>query len=124
MIYGGDSLMIQWEDSMTPQLRRIRAKALDLSEDVADGAEYVLEGAVAAVPKKSGDLAASGRVEQDRGGLNTVGITFDGPYARWIHEHVGFKHPQGGQAKFLEVPMLKRGWGAVKRAGEHFWGRL
>lgn len=117
-------MSVKWLDTMTPQLERILEQALDVTEDAADGAEYILEAAVAAVPKESGDLAASGRIEKDRGGRNTVGITFDGPYARWIHEHLGFRHPRGGTAKFLERPLYKRGWGAVKRAGEHFWGRL
>lgn len=116
--------MIQWLDTMTPQLQRILEKALDVTEDVADGAEYVLERAVELVPKESGALAASGRIEKDRGGDNTVGITFDGPYARWIHEHLYFRHPRGGSAKFLERPLYRRSQGAMKRAVEHFWGRL
>lgn len=117
-------MSIDWEDSLTPALERIRDKALDMSEDVAEGAEYILEGALKRVPKESGDLAASGRVDEERAGLNAAGITFDGPYARWIHEHLHFKHPHGGQAKFLEAAMKARRVGAVKRAVNHFWGRI
>lgn len=117
-------MSIEWKDSLSPQLRRIAALAEDMSEDAADGAEYILEGAVARVPKRTGDLAASGRVDKGRGGINTVAITFDGPYARWVHEHLGFKHPFGGEAKFLERAMRMRRVGAVKRALNHFWGRI
>lgn len=117
-------MSVEWVDTMTPQLRRILAMAQDLSEDVADGAEYILEGALARVPKESGDLAKSGRVDKERGGLNTVAVTFDGPYARWIHEHLFFKHPRGGEAKFLERSLRLHSKGAMKRAVNHFWGRI
>jgi hypothetical protein len=45
-------------------------------------------------------------------------------YARWVHEHLMFKHPFGGEAKFLETAMLTKGEAAINQAGEHFWGRL
>lgn len=117
-------MSVEWEDSLSPQLRRIAAMAADMTEDAAAGGDYILEGALERVPKRSGSLAKSGKVNKDRGGRNTVAITFDGPYARWIHEHLGFKHPAGGEAKFLERSMRMRRVGAVKRALNHFWERI
>lgn len=68
-------------------------------------------------PKEPGDtnphLRSTGRIRTDRGGDNTVAITYDGPYARYIHEHLGFAHPHGGQAKYLEVPLLTKGGEAL-----------
>lgn len=118
------SSKIKWEDALTGPLSSARAKSKGLAADMAEGAKTVLDEAVALVPKESGDLAASGRIKQNRGGTNTVAITFGGPYARWIHEHMWFKHPQGGQAKYLEAAMLLKGREAMNKAGEHFWRRI
>lgn len=117
-------MSIRWENSISGQLERIAAQAFDLSEDVAAGAEIILADADVRVPKETGDLAASGSIKEDRGGLNTVGIVYDSVYARWIHEHLHFKHPRGGEPKFLETAMLVKGSEAVNAAGKHFWERL
>lgn len=115
---------LKWEDGLTKPLNSIRAKSRGLAQDMADGAKVVLDEAVALVPKESGHLAETAAIKRGRGGTNTVAITFAGPYARWIHEHLGFKHPHGGQAKYLEAAMLLKGKEAVNRAGEHFWRRI
>jgi hypothetical protein len=41
-----------------------------------------------------------------------------------VHEHLHFKHPYGGSAKFLEIPMISEGFAAVEKAGRHFWDRI
>lgn len=115
---------LDWEDHLTRRLSSIRAKSKGLAIDLEEGAKVVLDEARDLVPKESGDLAVSGRVKRNRGGVNTVAVTFDGPYARWIHEHLWFRHPRGGQAKYLEAAMLLKGQSAINKAGEHFWGRL
>ena len=115
---------IKWEDELTKSFSSIRAKSTGLAQDMAHGAKVVLDEAVDLVPKESTDLAKSGRVKRGRGGVNTVAITFSGPYARWIHEHLWFRHPNGGQAKYLEAAMLLKGQEAVNRAGAHFWRRI
>lgn len=78
---------------------------LDAAEQSAlvAGAEVVLADSDRRVPKRSEHLAGSGHVDPHRGGDHTVGIRYDGPYARWVHEHLWFKHPYGGEAKFLET---------------------
>lgn len=115
---------IEWRGDLVGELRAILAKTQVLDDDLADGATAVLDESNVLIPKESGDLMASGRIQKDRSGTNAVAITFDGPYARWIHEHMGFKHPRGGQAKFLETALLTKGKAAINAAGEHLWRRL
>jgi hypothetical protein len=113
-----------WSNTLSAGLEHIAAQAFNLSQDAYAGAEVILADAEVRAPKESGHLAGTGMIQQHRSGKNTVGITFDGPYARYIHEHLHFKHPHGGQAKFLETAMLVKGQEAINRAGEHFWERL
>lgn len=115
---------LEWVDELTRSLSSIRAKSRGLAADLEHGASVIRDEAVRLVPKESGDLAATARIRKNRGGVNTVAITFGGPYARWIHEHTWFKHPQGGQAKYLEAAMLLKGREAINEAGEHFWRRI
>lgn len=115
-----------WANTLTEGLLRVKATVAAHAEDsLAKGArDVVLADALARMPKESGHLAGTGRVEQSRGGTNTVGVTFDGPYARWTHEHLFFRHPQGGEAKFLELAMVEHGAEALDVAGRDLWGRL
>lgn len=115
---------LEWRGDLLGNLREVAAKAHRLDDDLAEGAKVVLADSDERVPKESGDLMATGLIKRDRGGNNTVAITYGTPYARWIHEHVTFKHPQGGSAKFLELAMLEKGEEAMNRAGEHLWRRL
>jgi len=115
---------IRWEDHISGSLRRILDKSEHLQDDVYEGAKLVLSDAQERVPKESGDLAAGGHIERGRGGNGAAAIAFRGPYARWIHEHLFFKHPHGGEAKFLETALLLKGKDAINKAGDHFWRRL
>ena len=117
-------MSLQWEDELTKALSNINRKATGLAQDLKHGARVVLADAKERVPKESGYLASTGRIKSNRGGVNTVAITFAGPYARYIHEHLFFKHPTGGQAKYLEDALLIKGKDAINEAGEHFWRRI
>lgn len=76
---------------------------------LARAGEYVRERAVGIMPKRSGAMAASTRVEAagDR-----VLVRSGAPYARIQHEHAEFRHPNGGRAGFLrdviEAPATAR----------------
>lgn len=109
---------------MLSRLRVMREKAGHMQDDLAKGAKVILRESDVLVPKESGDLAATGHINRDRGGKNTVAIKYSSVYAHYIHEHMFFKHPHGGQAKFLETAMLTKGEAAINEAGEHFWRRL
>jgi len=113
-----------WEDTLSAGLERVASRAFDLSQDAAAGLEVIYEESQKRVPKESGHLAETAMVQSYRGGKNTATITYDGPYARWIHEHLHFKHPHGGETKFLETAMLLKGKEAINEAGKHFWERL
>ena len=122
---------LRWEDHISVSLREIASKSRHTQDDLYQGAKVILDDAKdrAPVRPKAGTdphphLATTGRIERDRGGVNTVAIVFSGPYARWVHEHVNFKHPFGGEAKFLEIALLMKGQDAINEAGQRFWRRL
>lgn len=115
---------MRWDNTLSAGLERVATEAHNLSQDVYYGAEVIWKDAMERVPKESGALSETSKIDSNRGGVNTVALTFGGPYARYIHEHVHFKHPHGGEAKFLETAMLTKGEEAVNKAGEHFWERL
>ena len=106
--------MIRW-DASGFTLDGVRAAIESASQPAAEaGGQVVLDDALTKVPKEAGDLASTGKVDSSRGGDNTVAVLFDSVYAHWIHEHLHFKHPHGGQAKFLETAMIERKDAAVK----------
>lgn len=117
-------MSLEWRGDMLGRLREIEAKTQRLDDDVYAGARLILADSDERVPKRAGDLAKSGHLKRDRGGLNAVAIVYSSVYARWVHEHLAFKHPVGGQAKFLETAMLVKGRDALNAAGEHLWRRL
>lgn len=61
--------------------------------------EALLANARAQVPIQDGLLKASGKVSSDE--KDTV-VSFNTPYAARQHEEVGYAHPGGGKAKYLE----------------------
>ena len=115
---------LRWEDNLSGSLRTILAKSQHMQDDLAHGAKAILRDAVERVPKESGDLAKTGHINRDRGGRNTVAIIFNGPYAAYQHEHLFFKHPHGGEAKYLEIALLFKGEEAINEAGDRFWRRI
>ncbi|GAB3081032.1 hypothetical protein GCM10027053_51980 [Intrasporangium mesophilum] len=117
-------MSMRWRDTMSIYLREVLEKTKRLDDDLAVGAKIILADSDKRVPKEHGRLVASGVVKRDRSGNNAVGIVYGGPYARWVHEHVHFKHPRGGQAKFLETALLEKGREAINEAGRHLWERL
>jgi len=94
---------------------RVRAHVEDA---LAEGAQVILDRSTELVPKESGDLAASGSVNKGAAGTQAVAIRYDSVYAHYIHENLEFKHPHGGQAKFLEMAMVEKGSDAIDKAGE------
>jgi len=67
------------------------------------------------------EAAESGRDMKDAfpdpvGKEKAVYISFNTPYARRQHEEVGYNHPRGGKAKYLEVPFNRNKKKVVKYA--------
>lgn len=70
-------------------------------EGVFEAAETLLDQAVEKTPIQDGILRASGRATQE--GLQAA-VSFNTPYAVRQHEELGYAHPNGGEAKYLEKP--------------------
>lgn len=68
---------------------------------IYEAAEALLDQAIEKTPVQDGILRASGRATQE--GLQAA-VSFNTPYAVRQHEELGYQHPNGGQAKYLEVP--------------------
>jgi hypothetical protein len=68
---------------------------------VFKAAEVLLEQAVALAPFEEGPLTVSGKATADGA---KAAVSFNTPYALIQHEAVGFQHPNGRQAKYLEQP--------------------
>lgn len=68
------------------------------------GAAFILAQAIPRTPIRDGDLRSSGGtdVADDR-----ASVYFDTEYAARQHEELGWRHPKGGQAKYLENTMLE-----------------
>lgn len=62
-------------------------------------AEVLLSHALDKTPFSEGDLRQSGMASTD--GLRGV-VSFNTPYALKQHEELGYNHPNGGEAKYLE----------------------
>lgn len=105
--------------------------ALEFSdEEIADALEFgageVLDRSRLLVPMRTEDLADSGHVKSV--GANEVhkaaAIEYSSVYAHWIHEHLWFKHPQGGQAKFLEQALDEKGRDGIEQAVRRLMGHV
>lgn len=88
--------------SLDPIIRRQMAAATDASEAFMD---LVLGEAARLAPVEEGTLRASGdrRTIRHADGADVEGF-FSTPYAARQHEELGWRHPKGGQAKYLETP--------------------
>lgn len=94
---------------------------IDAQAVVMAGARVILEGAkrrTPYAPKDADDhlahLRDTARIDPGRGGESTVGVVYDSVYAAYIHENLGFAHPHGGQAKYLEAALVEDSSKAVE----------
>ena len=67
------------------------------------GGESILTEAIDETPIETGTLRRSGTVTTSKK-EKAVYISFNTPYARRQHEELGYHHPRGGKAKYLEDP--------------------
>ncbi|MBB0990006.1 hypothetical protein G6009_00685 [Dietzia sp. SLG510A3-30A2] len=68
-------------------------------------AEAVLGESNNRVPVREGDLRDSGKAAVSG---DEAAVGYDTPYAARQHEEIGWNHPNGGQAKFLETALNDR----------------
>lgn len=63
------------------------------------GAALLLARTIPDTPVRDGDLRRSGATDVDD---DEASVYFDTPYAARQHEELGYRHPKGGRAKYLE----------------------
>ena len=94
-----------------------------LAATLYETATQTMDNAQQLVPVDTGELRDSRYVTQpvkDAGGL-VVELGYGADHAPRVHEDLNAAHPKGGQAKFLEVPLLginRQQFG--KRVAAHF----
>ncbi len=121
-------------------------EAVNIAEEAAlkamrTGAEAILTEAIDETPIETGTLRRSGTVTVGalpdgaqvyeaaesgsdmkdafpgpEGKEKAVYISFNTPYARRQHEELGYNHPLGGKAKYLEDPFNRNKDKVLKRA--------
>lgn len=141
-------VVIKWDgDAIASEINGTAAEALGL------GANLILENAVQDAPVETGALRESGRATLNgtqiaRGkknkkinvGINlskrvinynkkaakgaTAIVSFDTPYAVRQHEELGYNHPGGGKAKYLEDAFNANKDDVVKLIQDHLKGKL
>ena len=95
------------------QFQRFDAPMTDPRRAVREGGargvylacEHLLGAARADAPRDEHTLQRSGAANTD--GLRGV-VSFDTPYAVIQHEELGYNHPRGGRAKYLEANMASQ----------------
>lgn len=93
------SVEIEWNDD------EVKAALSGASfEGLKLAAEHLLQVSATLVPHEEGDLERSGDTDEDED-EGAVSVFYDRPYAVVQHEDLTFKHDEGRQAKYLEVPM-------------------
>lgn len=71
---------------------------------VVRAAEYIRGVSIELAPIESGNLRGSAEVKAIS--HTAARVYYPGPYARYQHYELQLRHPQGGQALYLEQPML------------------
>ncbi len=75
-------------------------------------AEFIRGEAVERAPVETGHLRQSAEVRLI--GPATAEVSFPGPYARYQHFELQLRHPRGGQALYLEEPLVTMSGHAVE----------
>lgn len=83
-----------------------RAVRAAVAQSVIEITEDLKNQSVQLAPVLIGALRASARTEYSKDGMTGI-VSFNTFYAATQHEHTSYAHPQGGQAKFLETPLVR-----------------
>jgi hypothetical protein len=97
-----------FEDALDGLDARVMAA---LPPALAKAMQHVRGVAVSLTPVETGHLRGSAGVTVE--GLEAQ-LKYPGPYARYIHYGLDFRHPMGGQALYLEQPMITEAGKAIK----------
>ena len=100
------SVTLTGADEFRRRIRRVRRRMRKKAKTAATAAaEESLRRALEHVPRRTGALAASGRVEPRRGGAAVVfgGADSGAPYALVVHQSPDLTHPTG-RWQWLRAP--------------------
>lgn len=91
-----------------------------------EGAQVAKEASLAMVPRETGALADSAYVDVDPDTLISIVGYDEVRDVKTIKEHedLTYKHPRGGQAKFLEIPVKQCGNSAAMKLASRLRGVL
>jgi hypothetical protein len=94
---------------MERNLREIEDEIMSEAESyLREALEPVLEESQSIVPRDTGELRDSAFLSVERSGRTiTATLGYDCDHAWEVHERMDVEHPDGKQAKFLEVPWLQ-----------------
>lgn len=111
------------EERLINVLRALDDAETALGRALYEEANRIFNQSQALVPVDTGALRSSGMVtlpEQSPQGPS-VTIGYGGaaaPYAIYVHERLDLNHPNGGQAKYLEEPVLAAADGIAGRLAD------
>lgn len=80
------------------------------------GAELLRDESVNRTPLETGTLRNSAKVTAADG---EAAVSYNTPYAVKQHEEIGYAHPGGGQAKYLETAMVDNQQRIAQAVAEH-----
>jgi hypothetical protein len=109
-------ITVEGQKELDALLKRIPAQAkAQASKELSDIVQDLKGESQRRAPIDLGDLRGSafGDTKDLEG---TVGFTE--PYAMYQHEGIGFNHPKGGEAKYLENPFKEKMKMYIKAIGD------
>lgn len=100
-------------DELADIIDKFPERALEVGADALTKIAYdILAASQEVVPFDTGALYDSGEVSEPYGDLESVSVDIgygsgEVQYAIIQHENMEYKHPNGGQAKYLEQPAME-----------------
>lgn len=85
------------------------------------GLSVIRDDSIERAPIREGDLRGSCAIDTD-GNQGTV--YYDTVYAARQHEELGWNHPGGGEAKYLENAFTAQGETAIAAIADSLWSSL
>lgn len=92
-----------------------------IQDALQSGAELLRDAAVERTPIETSTLRGTAKVSTSG---TQAAVSYDTRYARRQHEEIGWNHPGGGEAKFLENALLDNQEKIMKAMGAQIKGAL
>lgn len=108
--------MIEWRGD------QVLGEIVDALQDgLMDCGADLQSKSVQEAPVDTGDLRADCAVTEE---VLNVTVSYSLPYAMKQHEELGYNHPGGGKAKFLEDPFNENADKYIKHIGDKAGGAI